>query len=177
MARCKLSARKQCPYEATTTRLNSHGSEERTQEDTMNHCERSPSPSSPEYGLSELYVGRSGGGCHFVNRLSLLTNFSRPTTCRYHIPHVVAYVVPDVEGASQGWKTTYQYVSSRAVCRPARSPARRYVGQFHQAAFERLFFVPPSCLRCLKLCRCRRSRCTATRAATVFLPVRPCARP
>jgi hypothetical protein len=43
-ARCKLNASKQCPYEATTsTRLNSHGSEERTQEDTMNPMRRSPS--------------------------------------------------------------------------------------------------------------------------------------
>jgi hypothetical protein len=43
-ARCILNARKQFPYEATTsTRLNSHGSEERTQEDTMNPMRRSPS--------------------------------------------------------------------------------------------------------------------------------------
>ena len=43
-ARCILNASKQCPYEATTaTRLNSHGSEERTQEDTMNPMRRSPS--------------------------------------------------------------------------------------------------------------------------------------
>ena len=26
----------------------------------------------------------------------LLMNFERPTTCRYDMPHVVAYVVPDV---------------------------------------------------------------------------------
>jgi hypothetical protein len=40
--RCILNASKQCPYEATTsTRLNSHGSEERTQEDTMNPLRRS----------------------------------------------------------------------------------------------------------------------------------------
>jgi hypothetical protein len=44
-ARCITNASKQCPYEATTsTRLNSHGSEERTQEDTMNPKRRSPSP-------------------------------------------------------------------------------------------------------------------------------------
>jgi hypothetical protein len=54
-ARRILSASKQCPYEATTsTRLNSYGSEERTQEDTMNPMRR-----SPRIGLSELYVGRS----------------------------------------------------------------------------------------------------------------------
>ena len=43
-ASCILNASKQCPYEATTsTRLNSHGSEQRTQEDTMNPMRRSPS--------------------------------------------------------------------------------------------------------------------------------------
>jgi hypothetical protein len=44
-ARCILKASKQCPYEATTsTRLNSHGSEERTQEDTMNPMWRKARP-------------------------------------------------------------------------------------------------------------------------------------
>jgi hypothetical protein len=37
--------------------------------------------------------GGQGGGCRFENPLILLTNFGRPTTCRYHIPYVVAYVV------------------------------------------------------------------------------------
>jgi hypothetical protein len=42
--RCMLHASKQCPNEATTsTRLNSHGTGERTQEDTMNPMRRSPS--------------------------------------------------------------------------------------------------------------------------------------
>jgi hypothetical protein len=31
--------------------------------------------------------------------MSLLMNFERPTTCRYDMPHVVAYVVADVQGA------------------------------------------------------------------------------
>jgi hypothetical protein len=40
-----LTASKQCPYEATaSTRLNSHGSEERTQEDTMNPMRAEPQP-------------------------------------------------------------------------------------------------------------------------------------
>jgi hypothetical protein len=30
--------------------------------------------------------------------MNLLMNFERPTSCRYHIPHVVAYVVGYVEG-------------------------------------------------------------------------------
>jgi hypothetical protein len=42
--------------------------------------------------------GGQGGGCHFENRLILLSNFQRPTTCRYQLPHVVAYVIGYVEG-------------------------------------------------------------------------------
>jgi hypothetical protein len=42
--------------------------------------------------------GGQGGGCRFENILTLLMNLERPTTCRYHIPHVVAYVVGYVEG-------------------------------------------------------------------------------
>jgi hypothetical protein len=40
--------------------------------------------------------GGQGGRCRFENALSLLMNFDRPATCRYHMPYVVAYVVPDV---------------------------------------------------------------------------------
>jgi hypothetical protein len=50
-------------------------------------------------GLSELYVGRSGGGCYFENAVTLLSNFARPATCRYHVPRVV----PDVEVCSRTW--------------------------------------------------------------------------
>src|SRR6516164_8238653 len=57
-ASCILNACKQCPYEATTsTRLNSHGSEERTQEDTMNPMRRHTSPPS----IYELKPYMSGG--------------------------------------------------------------------------------------------------------------------
>jgi hypothetical protein len=41
--------------------------------------------------------GGQGGGRRFQNALTLLMNFERPATCRYHMPYVVAYVVPDVE--------------------------------------------------------------------------------
>jgi hypothetical protein len=37
--------------------------------------------------------GGQGGGCRFGNALNLLMNLERPTTCRYHIPYVVGYVV------------------------------------------------------------------------------------
>jgi hypothetical protein len=43
--------------------------------------------------------GGQGGGCHFENTLTLLKNCERAATCRYHIPYVVAYVVPHVEAA------------------------------------------------------------------------------
>jgi hypothetical protein len=42
--------------------------------------------------------GGQGGGCRFENALTLLMNSERPTTCRYHMPYVVAYVVGYVEG-------------------------------------------------------------------------------
>jgi hypothetical protein len=64
-ARCKLNASKQSPYEATTsTRLNSHGSEERTQEDTMNPMRRSPSLPLDIWAKA-IYVGGTGGEVPF----------------------------------------------------------------------------------------------------------------
>src|SRR5262249_58018180 len=77
-ARCKLNPSKQCPYEATTsTRLNSHGSEERTQEDTMNPMRQSPPDPSPSiYELKAgICPGCRGGGCRFDNQMILLMNF------------------------------------------------------------------------------------------------------
>jgi hypothetical protein len=41
--------------------------------------------------------GGQGGGYHFENCLTLLMNFERPTTCRYHMPFVVVDVVGYVE--------------------------------------------------------------------------------
>ena len=43
--------------------------------------------------------GLQGGRCDFDNEMILLINFERPTTCRYDMPHVVVYVVADVEVA------------------------------------------------------------------------------
>jgi hypothetical protein len=51
--------------------------------------------------------GVQGGGCHFDNALRFLLNFERPTTCRYYIPHVVAYVVLDVAGHVEGGRGTF----------------------------------------------------------------------
>jgi hypothetical protein len=47
--------------------------------------------------------GGQGGGCQFDNALSFLLNCERPTTCRYHIPYVVAYAATVVQAHSRTW--------------------------------------------------------------------------
>jgi len=42
--------------------------------------------------------GVQGVGAPWLMLLNLLRNLRRPTTYRCHMPYVVAYVVPDVEG-------------------------------------------------------------------------------
>jgi hypothetical protein len=65
-----------------STWLNSHGSEERTKEDTMN-----PASEALRYGLSELYVGRLGGRVSFRERIDFIDAFR--TTHHMSVPHAV----------------------------------------------------------------------------------------
>ena len=56
----------------------------------MNPMRRSPSLLGE---ISSYKSGVQGGRWHFDSILILFMNFERPTTCRYDMPHVVAYVV------------------------------------------------------------------------------------
>jgi hypothetical protein len=50
--------------------------------------------------------------------------FERPTTCRYYMPHVVAYVVPDVVRDGSAW----QGVIVRGTVSVSRGPDGRNGG-------------------------------------------------